>query len=191
MNWAPFLTCVIVSAATPGPNNLASMSNAGSIGLKKTLPFLFGLFCGLSSVTICISVFCKTLASLLPGIIPYMKVIGAGYMLWLAWKIYKRGNTTEDVSIKAGFISGYLLPFANPKFILSTIVVMQVYVLSANFSLGGVVSCGLLIAVLCNSMNWLWAMLGALLRKLFSDYARVTYTILALLQAYCAVAVFM
>ena len=191
MNWTAFLTCVIVSAATPGPNNLASMSNATSLGLKKTLPFLFGLMCGLSSLMLCIALFCKTLATLLPCIIPYMKILGACYMLWLAWQIYKRASATKEISAKAGFLSGYLLPFANPKVILSSVVVMQVYVLPAEFSLMQVFGCGLLIAFLCNSMNWLWAIAGALLRKLFSAYARVTYTILALLQAYCAVTVLM
>lgn len=33
-NWFAFLTYAVITAATPGPNNIMSMSNGGRLGFK-------------------------------------------------------------------------------------------------------------------------------------------------------------
>ena len=40
-NWFAFLTYAVITAATPGPNNIMSMSNGGRLGFKGALPFNF------------------------------------------------------------------------------------------------------------------------------------------------------
>ena len=39
--WFSFLTYAVVTAMTPGPNNIMSMSNAGRKGFQKALPSAF------------------------------------------------------------------------------------------------------------------------------------------------------
>ena len=48
--WLPFLTYAVITAATPGPNNLMSMSNGGRLGFRRALPFNFGIWAGFSAV---------------------------------------------------------------------------------------------------------------------------------------------
>lgn len=42
-NWLAFLTYAFITAATPGPNNIMSMSNGGRLGFMGALPFNFGI----------------------------------------------------------------------------------------------------------------------------------------------------
>lgn len=46
MVWANFITYVIITAITPGPNNIASMSSGSRQGFKKGLRFNFGILVG-------------------------------------------------------------------------------------------------------------------------------------------------
>lgn len=38
-NWFAFLTYAVITAATPRPNNIMSMSNGGRLGFNLTLAF--------------------------------------------------------------------------------------------------------------------------------------------------------
>ena len=46
-NWISFLTYAVVTAVTPGPNNILSMSNGNRKGFRGALPFNFGILVGL------------------------------------------------------------------------------------------------------------------------------------------------
>ena len=42
-SWINFLSYAVVTAVTPGPNNLMSLSNAGRLGFRRALPFNLGI----------------------------------------------------------------------------------------------------------------------------------------------------
>ena len=44
--WVNFLSYAVITAATPGPNNLMSLSNAGRMGFSKAFPFNLGIGVG-------------------------------------------------------------------------------------------------------------------------------------------------
>lgn len=46
MNWAAFCSYVLLTAITPGPNTIMSMSNAAKYGFKKAFPFNVGVLLG-------------------------------------------------------------------------------------------------------------------------------------------------
>lgn len=87
-NWYAFWVYVIVTAVSPGPNSLLSMSNGSQKGLVRALPFNFGIGAGLTVVMIGCAVFCSVLTSVLPKIQLVMRFIGAAYMLYLAWTTF-------------------------------------------------------------------------------------------------------
>ena len=47
--WARFFLYVLVTAGTPGPNTLSSMSNGSRLGFRRTLPYIFGIWTGFPS----------------------------------------------------------------------------------------------------------------------------------------------
>ena len=107
-HWVSFLTYAVVTAVTPGPNNLMSMSNGSRWGFRGALPFNFGIWAGFSAVMLLCTAFCSLLSALIPRDRLPMLVLGAAYMLFLAWETLRGGELTEDHS-HSGFWSGLLL----------------------------------------------------------------------------------
>ena len=74
----------ILTVWSPGPNNILLLSNASKYGVCGNLRFMAGIWSG-SLTLMCLSgLFCSTLGSIIPGIQPVMKYLGAAYILYLA-----------------------------------------------------------------------------------------------------------
>ncbi|MBP3314110.1 MAG: LysE family transporter [Oscillospiraceae bacterium] len=191
-HWGQFLSYAGVMAITPGPNNLMSMSNAGRLGVRKAIGFNFGVWLGFSIVALLSAVFCSTLSTLFPQIKLPMLLLGAGYMLFLAWKTFRSSDVEEKSAGKGNFLSGLLLQFVNPKIYLNCIVSMQTYILP-HFSGKwlSLIAFALLLAFVGFVCTLLWALFGSAFKLLFSKYARMTNTLMALLLVYCAVSLFL
>lgn len=137
-NWFAFLTYAVITAVTPGPNNIMSMSNGGRLGFKGALPFNFGILAGFAAVMLICTAFCSTLTELIPAVKTPMLIAGVAYMLHLAWATYKNdGVITEDHS-RSSFYSGLILQFINPKIYIYCIMSMQAYILP--FYTGGLLN---------------------------------------------------
>lgn len=191
-SWINFLSYAIATAITPGPNNIMSMSNAGRLGLRKSYPFNFGIWVGISAVMLLCTFFCNLLSELMPKIKTPMLILGALYMLWLAWKTVRSANTIEEKHSTAGFLSGVLLQFVNVKLFIYGIVSLEAYILP--FYQGEwlpLIFFALLLAFIGSATTVLWALFGSAFKRLFTQYARVTNGVMAALLVYCAVSLFL
>ncbi|HBV66901.1 MAG TPA: lysine transporter LysE [Clostridiales bacterium] len=190
-SWINFLTYSIITAATPGPNNIMSLSNAGRLGFKKALPFNFGIGAGFSVVMLLCTLFLSMLSSVIPKIQTPMLVFGAAYMLYLAWKTFKSTDTIEENHSRAGFWQGFTLQFINPKIYIYCLMSMEAYILpyyhGQAFPLFGF---ALLLAFIGFVFTVCWSAFGSIFKLLFSKHAKITNTIMTLLLVYCAVSLF-
>lgn len=191
-SWINFLTYAVITAITPGPNNIMAMSNAGHLGFKKTLPFNWGILSGFTMVMLVCTFFCSLLSAVIPAIKMPMLIIGCGYMLYLAWKTFKSSGDIEENYGKRGYFSGLTLQFVNPKIYIYCIISMEAFILpfyhddfiKLFFFAILLASIGF-IATLC------WTFFGSVFKILFSKYASITNRIMALLLVYCAISLFM
>ncbi len=111
-----FLIYCFICAYTPGANNLLSMSNAARLGFRRSVSFNFGITAGFFFVMSICTLFSTALYTFLPKVKLVMQVLGAGYMLYLAWKVWKNsGELSADGGKEASFAAGMLLQFMNPK----------------------------------------------------------------------------
>lgn len=190
-SWISFLTYAVVTAGTPGPNNIMSMSNASLRGFKKSFPFNLGIWIGFTIVMSACTLFCSLLSSILPRIKLPMLVLGAAYMLFLAWKTFRSGSEITQRSTGSGFLSGLALQFVNPKIYIYGIVSLEAYILPYFDGQPPVLfGFAMLLAFIGFLFTICWAAFGSLFRLLFSKYARITNTIMALLLVYCAISLF-
>lgn len=191
-NWLNFLSYAIVTAITPGPNNIMSMSNAGRLGLRKSFPFNLGIGVGFSIVMLVCTYFSNTLSEIIPKIKIPMLIIGALYMLWLAWKTFKSSSLIEESHTQSSFISGLVLQFVNPKIYIYCIVSMEAYILPYyQGQWRKLIFFALLLAFIGFAFTLCWSLFGSVFKLLFSKYAKITNTIMALLLVYCAISLFM
>lgn len=131
-SWINFLSYAVATAVTPGPNNLMSMSNAGRLGFKRAFPFNLGILTGFAVVMLLCTFFCSALSGLIPKIKTPMLIVGAAYMLWLAYKTFKSPPISDEgggSDARSGYLSGLALQFVNPKIYIYCIVSMEAYIL--------------------------------------------------------------
>lgn len=190
-SWVNFLSYAVVTAITPGPNNILSMTHASRVGFRRSFPFHLGVWWGFSLVMLLCTVFCQFLAELIPVIKTPMLIAGALYLLWLAWKTFRSPPLEGSTSDGGGFLSGFVLQFINPKICIYCLVSMEAYILPAyQGQWGALVFFALLLAFIGFLFTLCWALFGSLFQLLFSKYARITNTLMALLLVYCAVSLF-
>lgn len=190
-NWLAFLTYAFITAATPGPNNIMSMSNGGRLGFRGALPFNFGIWAGFSAIMLLCTAFCTTLTNLIPAVKTPMLIAGAAYMLHLAWGTYRSCGVIEENNSRSGFYAGMLLQFINPKIYIYGIMSMQAYILP--FYAGEPLTLALfalLLAFIGFAFTLCWSAFGSAFRVIFSHHTQTVNTIMALLLVYCAVSLF-
>ena len=129
LNWVSFLTYAVITAITPGPNNIMSMSNGSRKGFRGALPFNFGILAGFSIVMLVCTLFCTMVSTLIPKIKTPMLIAGGLYLLYLAWETFRSSGQIEETRTRDGFWYGLLLQFINPKIYIYCIMSMEAYIL--------------------------------------------------------------
>lgn len=194
MNFAAFFSYTFLTAFTPGPNNIMSMTNAGKYGFKKSFPFNVGIFCGFMVVMTLCACFTSVLYDIVPAIKPYMLCIGAAYILWLAWTIWrdKPHEKKEKGRMKTNsFLSGMLLQFVNVKVILYGITALSSFVLPYYQSFQTSAIAVFYLAFVGFAGTCCWALFGAVFERFFTKYNKTLNAIMALLLVYCAATMLM
>ena len=192
-NFAAFISYVLITTFTPGPNNIMSMSNASRYGFKKSLKFNFGVYIGDIIILALCGLFSVTLFKLIPAIKPYMTFIGAAYILWLAWKIFKsKPHAEEEEGLKTNtFATGFALQFVNLKVILYGITVISTFIApyyDSPFAIAGFI---VMLATVGLSSTCSWALFGSIFQKFIGKYGKAFNTVMALLLVFCAVSLFL
>lgn len=190
-NWGAFLIYAIIASFTPGPNNIMAMSNANHGGLKRSVPFNFGVMIGFIIILILSAFLCTILTELIPSIELPLKIIGAGYMLYLAWQIYRTSSIVEGEYVSKGFFTGIVMQFVNVKGIIFAITIMQSYILPVYSGQAvTIVGFAMLIGLMALAATTCWSLFGSVFKKVFSEQQRVVSIMMAVLLAYCAISLF-
>lgn len=187
-----FLIYCFITAYTPGANNLLSMSNAMRLGFLRSIRFNFGILAGFAVVMSVCTAFSAALYSFLPKVKIVMQILGAVYMLYLAWKVWKSSSELNaDGGKEAGFFPGMVLQFVNPKIYIYAITAMSLYILPVYDSAAALIGFTAVLSLIGASGSFVWALFGAAFCKFFSKHTKLVNTIMALLLVYCAVALFL
>lgn len=187
-----FLIYCFITAYTPGANNLLSMGNAIRLGFRRSVRFNLGILAGFAVVMSVCTAFSATLYSFLPKIKIVMQLLGAAYMLYLAWKVWRSSNqSSTDSGKEASFFSGMVLQFANPKIYIYAITAMSLYILPFYHSGAALIGFTAILTIIGASGSFVWALFGAAFCKFFSKHTKVVNACMALSLVYCAVALFL
>jgi cysteine/O-acetylserine efflux protein len=188
----PFLSYVFVTTFTPGPNNIMAMSNANEHGFKKTQTFNLGVFGGFLIIMLLCSYLNLFLFSLLPRIKFFMEVLGAVYMLFLAFKIIKSAGKPGKNNVKGSnsFISGLVLQFINPKVILYGITVISNFIIPYYKDHISIILFCVFLAFIGYIATSCWAFLGNLFQKFLANYIKPFNMVMGLLLIYCSISIF-
>lgn len=184
----PLITYILITTFTPGPNNISSAAAGVQLGLKKSLPYLFGMATGFFVVLLLSGYLNFFLHEKYAAIAVYIKWIGFLYMLWLAASLFLKSEKKKTAMSSFSFMPGVLLQLVNPKVILYGITIFAVFsnTLAVNslsvFIGSAVLSCVGFISVLT------WCTVGSFLTQFLSNKRNflIFNLVLAVLLLYSA-----
>jgi threonine/homoserine/homoserine lactone efflux protein len=112
-----------VMSVTPGPNNMMLLASGAQFGYRRTLPHILGIIIGIAVLLASVLIGLGVLFKLYPILYQTLKVLGAAYLLWLAWKIANASIDEESFSkplestntVPMKLFSALLFQFINPK----------------------------------------------------------------------------
>lgn len=128
-DWPTFLqfaAAAFVLAATPGPDMTLFVGRSISEGRLAGLACMLGALCGIIVHTTLVAVGLSALIVASPEAFFALKVVGAAYLLWLAWQAVAGGSTfAPDLtrpraprSLLRNWMAGFGIDLLNPKIIL-------------------------------------------------------------------------
>jgi threonine/homoserine/homoserine lactone efflux protein len=171
------LVFAFVTSITPGPNNLMLLSSGVNFGFGRTIPHMLGIGAGFVSLLLGVGVGFGALLKAYPQLDLALKVAGAAYLLYLAWRI----GTSRSMADRGGasgrpmtFLQAAAFQWVNPKAWVMAITAMAVYTNPQRpfaSMLMVAVAFGI-VNVPCVSS---WAAFGLALRGFLADPARLKW----------------
>ena len=83
----PLIGFVAVMSGTPGPNNLMLMAAGANVGWRPCLPHLLGIAFGCQALLWSLALGLGGLLAHYPALNWGLRLIGAGFLLTLAWRL--------------------------------------------------------------------------------------------------------
>ena len=165
-NIIPAIAFVIITTITPGPNNIMSTSMGVMYGYRRALPFLIGIATGYLILLLTCSSLSLFLTKYLPSFTPYIRIIGAIYIFWLAYTIFRNTSfiTNGNESKPLKFQNGFLLQFVNPKAIFCGLTVFTTFLSPILDNYLEIILYSILFSCICFSAISTWALSGNLVR---------------------------
>jgi len=120
----------IASTFTPGPNNIMLAASGANFGFARTIPHMAGVSLGFVVLLAAAGMGLGALMLAVLQIQTALKICGAGYLLWLAWKIAHAGAAGEGDSRARPltFLQAAAFQWVNPKGVITAIGAIALYV---------------------------------------------------------------
>jgi threonine/homoserine/homoserine lactone efflux protein len=115
------LALTTAASFTPGPNTTLSTALAANYGLKRAMTFVCAVPVGWGLLFSLCAGGVGALVVAMPALRLAIKVLGVGYLLWLAYKIGMANTSNSQLSsvdesrLKVTFFQGVMLQFLNIK----------------------------------------------------------------------------
>lgn len=182
------LIYAFVSSFTPGPNNIMALVFANTYGFKRTVRFCLGVGTGFFILLLLSSFFNVLLHNFIPKIETFMSLVGATYLLYLAYIILKSKSDGDDASGGKynSFTAGVLLQFINPKGVLYAVTAIGSFVLPYYNTNTELFLYVVTLAIIGFMGTFSWSIFGSVFKKLLATYRTQFNIVMALLLVYSA-----
>ena len=183
-----YLTLVMATfllLGSPGPAPLALAATGATFGIREGTPFLGGILLGLAVAIFAATLGMATLFSLYPQGKIICQVIGAIYILYIAFKVATAPvGANASASSAPRFFDGFILNLVNPKVYAVFLAIYAQFLLPYSNEIWAHVMTGIVCFLVAVVVDCLWLALGGGLKVLFNHnvYARVIRIFMAALM---------
>lgn len=171
------LVFALVTSITPGPNNFMLLASGVNFGFVRTIPHMLGIGSGFLSLLLAVGFGLGAILNSYPALDTVLKILGAAYMLYLAWKI----GTSRSLGERGGaaarpmtFLEAAAFQWVNPKAWAMAATAMAAYTSAAAPFVSVMLVAVAFAAVNVPSVST-WAGFGVALRRFLSDPERLKW----------------
>lgn len=166
----------LVSSITPGPNNFMLLASGVNFGFRQTIPHMFGIAGGFGLLILCIGTGLGALITAFPTLHTALKFLGAGYLLYLAFRIAmsRSMGAAEDKGRPMTFLEAAAFQWVNPKAWTMALTAVAVYTDPAVPFLSLMFVAGAFVLVNFPSIS-VWTAFGTMFRRFLADPVRLKY----------------
>ena len=183
-----FLALVLFStvmAFTPGPNNIMLAASGVNFGFARTVPHMAGVALGFFALLAACGAGLGLVFAAVPALQLVLKVAGAAYMLWLAFKVATAHLNDAEGSAPARpftFLQAAAFQWINPKAVVASLSAIALYVRPGHALSDFPVMLAVLMLCTVGSVST-WTGFGVGLRRLLREprHARIFNLAMALL----------
>lgn len=170
-----------IGAMTPGPNNLMLLASGVNFGFRRTVPHMLGIAGGYSIMLIAVGAGIGTLLALYPSLNLGLKLAGAAYLLYLAWKIASarqiESGDEESVAQPLTFLQAAAFQWVNPK---AWVMGLTAFALHGSSGLAPILVIVLVFLLTSCLSVTSWTAFGSALRSFLADPVRLKWFNLAM-----------
>lgn len=165
-----------VTCFTPGPNNTMLMASGLNFGALRSVPHVLGVTFGFGLMVLLVGLGIGEIFKLWPAAFSVLRVAAVVYLLWLAWAIATAGGLGEPARQPRpmSFLEAAAFQWVNPKGWIMALGATTTFVFPGGPLASSAVSAAVFVAVGFFSSGG-WALLGAGLRRLLDDPARLRW----------------
>ena len=121
---------ILLVGFTPGPANIYAFTMSLRHGRKISLVMWLGMLVGFSIAVSAMALLTHLLGVAFGSYVGYMKVLGAAYIFYLAYWIWRSGGANKTAkSRECGFVSGRLVQLTSARMLLFDRTVIGTFVL--------------------------------------------------------------
>lgn len=178
---AALLAYTTAMAFTPGPNTTLSAAMAANHGLAHAMRFVVAVPFGWCLLLAASAAGLGTLVTTVPALGAALRIGGAAYMLWLAWKLAQPARATlasgaaSRSGLDIGFGRGVALQFVNAKAWINALTIAATWV-AVEGEVASRLAWVLPIAAAYGfASNLTYAALGAVLRQWLAQGQRLLW----------------
>jgi len=157
---------MFVTSCSPGPNNILASYSGFNFGLIKTIPHMFGVIFGFTTLVIVMNFGLINIFKNFPVMQEILIYTGTIFLIYLAYKIsFSKTNSDNSSKNPVKFIETFFFQFLNPKGVIVAIITVSTYVESGeNYVSYSLWAIGIAFIFACFSIMF-WTLLGKFLRK--------------------------
>ena len=166
-----FALFALVTSITPGPNNTMLLASGVNFGFNRTIPHMLGITCGFFILVLAVGFGLGAVFQSYPVLYSVLRVVGATYLLYLAWKIAHSGPVSDSADGQAkpiSYLGAAAFQWVNPKAWIMAIGAISTYTPLQGYFTNVIVIAGVFALINLPSVG-VWVVCGSLLRNVLRD----------------------
>lgn len=194
MEYLAIILFAIATCVTPGPNNAMIMASGLNYGIRRSLPHFGGIVLGFPAMVVAVGLGLSTLFDQYQILHVLLKLVGAAYLSFLAWKIASApvSELNETAGKPFTFVQAAAFQWVNPKAWVLAVGATATYTIVGESYALQVVTIAAIFMVFGAPCIMLWLWFGASLKSLLQkprsvklfNYAMASLLMLSLLPVF-------